>query len=85
MLNLIVKWSAPEVIKNKSFTNKSDVWSFGKMNFYPEILNFFNWVLMQGCCMFEIFSFGKVPYGRLTANNFAAQQITSGIIFNIFY
>jgi hypothetical protein len=28
--------------------------------------------------MFEIFSFGRVPYGRLTANNIAAQQITTG-------
>ena len=34
--------------------------------------------LNLGCCMYEIFSFGKVPYGRLTANHFAAQQITSG-------
>jgi IL2-inducible T-cell kinase len=25
-----VKWSAPEVIKYRSYSNKSDVWSFGK-------------------------------------------------------
>ncbi len=24
-----VKWSAPEVIRNRSYSNKSDVWSFG--------------------------------------------------------
>lgn len=26
-----VKWSAPEVIKYRSYSNKSDVWSFGKL------------------------------------------------------
>ena len=57
---LPVKWSAPEVIKHKSFTNKSDIWSFG-------------------CCMYEIFTFGRVPYGRYTPNNIAAQQIIAGI------
>jgi serine/threonine protein kinase len=28
-----VKWSAPEVIKYRSYSSRSDVWSFGKINF----------------------------------------------------
>ena len=56
-----VKWSAPEVLLYKSFSNKSDVWSFG-------------------CCMYEIFSFGKIPYGYYTSDHVAHKQITTGVV-----
>jgi len=54
-----VKWSAPEVLGQKRFSNKSDVWSFG-------------------CCMYEIFSFGKIPYGFKTDDLVAQDRIIAG-------
>ncbi|XP_071844460.1 tyrosine-protein kinase CSK-like [Apostichopus japonicus] len=44
-----VKWTAPEAIRQKIFTNKSDVWSFGVL-------------------LWEMYSFGKVPYPRIPAD-----------------
>ena len=51
-----VRWQAPEVLSEKRFSIKSDVWSFGVV-------------------LFEIFSFGSIPYP-----NMRIDQVRSNVL-----
>ncbi|CAL8081124.1 unnamed protein product [Calicophoron daubneyi] len=53
-----VKWTAPEAVRKRVFSNKSDVWSFGIL-------------------LWEIYSYGRIPYPRMMANQ-ALRQIAAG-------
>ncbi|VDM33864.1 unnamed protein product [Hydatigera taeniaeformis] len=48
-----IKWTAPESIRTRTFTHKSDVWSFGVM-------------------LWELYSYGRLPYPRLMTNQVLA-------------
>ncbi|KAF8560655.1 hypothetical protein P879_02462 [Paragonimus westermani] len=53
-----IKWTAPEAVRKRIFTNKTDVWSFGVL-------------------LWEIYSYGRIPYPRMMANQ-ALRQIMAG-------
>ncbi|VDK23384.1 unnamed protein product [Taenia asiatica] len=48
-----IKWTAPESIRTRIFTHKSDVWSFGVM-------------------LWELYSYGRLPYPRLMTSQVLA-------------
>ncbi|XP_038074013.1 tyrosine-protein kinase CSK-like [Patiria miniata] len=45
-----VKWTAPEAVRKKTYSTKSDVWSYGIL-------------------LWELYSFGRVPYPRVPADD----------------
>ena len=54
-----IRWQAPEVLNEKRFSIKSDVWSFGVL-------------------LFEIFSFGSLPYP-----NMSVDQVKSNVMSRV--
>lgn len=71
---LPIKWTAPEALKGGvSFTFDRSKW-----NFFREITNFFYQIIFQrfsnksdmwsfGILLWEIYSFGRVPYPRIVS------------------
>uniref|UniRef100_A0A1X7UVQ9 Tyrosine-protein kinase n=1 Tax=Amphimedon queenslandica TaxID=400682 RepID=A0A1X7UVQ9_AMPQE len=57
-----IKWTAPEGLKDKIFSEKSDVWSFG-------------------VCLWEVYSFGRVPYPSILSED-VLEQIEDGYIMD---
>lgn len=64
-----VKWLAPECLKYRVFTHKSDVWAFGKLNKYLPIIEFVSVIYLfvrlyfsQGITVWELLTYGKQPY-----------------------
>lgn len=55
---LPIKWTAPEALRQKVSTSKSDVWSFGVV-------------------MWEIYSFGRAPYPRMSQKE-VVEQVVKG-------
>ncbi|CAH8556058.1 unnamed protein product [Schistosoma turkestanicum] len=53
-----LKWTAPEAVRDRLFTTKSDVWSYGIL-------------------LWEIYSYGRIPYPRMMANQ-VLRHIESG-------
>ena len=57
MGKLPIKWTAPEALRQKISTSKSDVWSYGIV-------------------MWEIYSYGRAPYPRMSQKEVVDQVAT---------
>ncbi|XP_041966330.1 tyrosine-protein kinase CSK-like [Alosa sapidissima] len=57
---LPVKWTAPEALREKKFSTKSDVWSYGIL-------------------LWEIYSFGRVPYPKIALKD-VVPQVEKGYV-----
>jgi tyrosine-protein kinase Tec len=78
-----IKWAPPEVLHYTRFSSKSDVWAYGKyiallrmMIYPPPSLN--TWFCL-GVLMWEVFTCGKMPYGRLK-NAEVVERVQRGIV-----
>lgn len=76
-----IKWAPPEVLNYTRFSSKSDIWAYGKSildcisKLYPNKF----WFLFKGVLMWEVFTCGKMPYGRLK-NTEVVERVQRGII-----
>lgn len=59
---LPVKWTAPEALREKKFSTKSDVWSYGIL-------------------LWEIYSFGRVPYPKIALKD-VVPQVEKGYVMS---
>lgn len=78
-----IKWAPPEVLNYTRFSSKSDVWAYGRHKRIYTIFKMFvlNLIIMSflGVLMWEIFTCGKMPYGRLK-NTEVVDRVQRGII-----
>lgn len=75
-----IKWAPPEVLNYTRFSSKSDVWGYG--NDYLKLLQYLSLILQlifSGVLMWEVFTCGKMPYGRLK-NTEVVERVQRGII-----
>lgn len=86
-----IKWAPPEVLNYTRFSSKSDVWAYGTLinaiKIYPlKLLSMqnnsviiFTILVFAGVLMWEVFTCGKMPYGRLK-NTEVVERVQRGII-----
>lgn len=81
-----IKWAPPEVLNYTRFSSKSDVWAYGmhqntSIRFGKCILkSSFRFIIdVLGVLMWEVFTCGKMPYGRLK-NTEVVERVQRGII-----
>jgi tyrosine-protein kinase Tec len=75
-----IKWAPPEVLNYTRFSSKSDVWAYGKIflsDKFRERINLSSH--STGVLMWEVFTCGKMPYGRLK-NTEVVERVQRGII-----
>lgn len=76
-----IKWAPPEVLNYTRFSSKSDVWAYGEPSIIIWLLrNDLEFkILFIGVLMWEVFTCGKMPYGRLK-NTEVVERVQRGII-----
>jgi len=78
-----IKWAPPEVLNYTRFSSKSDVWAYGKHNnlhiYHINLVRSLIFWFFLGVLMWEIFTCGKMPYGRLK-NTEVVDRVQRGII-----
>ena len=79
-----IKWAPPEVLNYTRFSSKSDVWAYGECKsfyyfcWYSDNIEFLLFKCL-GVLMWEVFTCGKMPYGRLK-NTEVVERVQRGII-----
>lgn len=75
-----IKWAPPEVLNYTRFSSKSDVWAYGECGFRGAMLDdSYVFFFVVGVLMWEVFTCGKMPYGRLK-NTEVVERVQRGII-----
>jgi serine/threonine protein kinase len=77
-----IKWAPPEVLNYTRFSSKSDVWAYGE-NCFLSVASLACGINLSshstGVLMWEVFTCGKMPYGRLK-NTEVVERVQRGII-----
>lgn len=76
-----IKWAPPEVLNYTRFSSKSDVWAYGEFDEISADVHLFHTLCdsIAGVLMWEVFTCGKMPYGRLK-NTEVVERVQRGII-----
>lgn len=74
-----IKWAPPEVLNYTRFSSKSDVWAYGMENSYCFLSCLLFLFQFVGVLMWEVFTCGKMPYGRLK-NTEVVERVQKGMI-----
>lgn len=73
-----IKWAPPEVLNYTRFSSKSDVWAYGRASSNKKV-PWFHVFIFSGVLMWEVFTCGKMPYGRLK-NTEVVERVQKGMI-----